>query len=202
MTMIVDTTDPIALFQLWWQEAQNLPREIMREPGAMSLATCNVRGHPSARMVLLKQVSEAGFTFYTNMKSRKGEEILANPHVSLCLYWMPLGRQIRIDGVAELVSASESDAYFASRPYESQVGAWASPQSQPLTDVATLQEEFAACATRFADGPIPRPQEWQGVRVLPLHIEFWQEEVHRLHQRHCFSRANINTPWFLQLLYP
>lgn len=167
----------------------------------MTLATATTAGVPSARIVLLKGHDEQGFVFYTNMTSRKSAELIVNPHASLCFYWMPLDRQVRIEGVAEQVSATEADAYFASRPRARQVGAWASLQSQPLTDRATLDARNAQFEKQFAGGDVPRPPHWSGWRVVPNAIEFWVNSDARLHERERYTRSTDGR-WTHSLIYP
>jgi pyridoxamine 5'-phosphate oxidase len=169
---------PFDQFALWFNQAIE---EKVPEPTAMTLATANAQGRPSARIVLLKEFNPSGFVFYTNYLSRKGQELAAQPWVSLLFFWQPLERQVRIEGVIEKVTAQESDTYYQSRPLGSRIGAWASEQSQPVTAealVATTQ----AMQTRYGDVP-PRPDHWGGYRVKPLSFEFWQGRPSRLHDR-------------------
>ena len=165
------------------------------------LATATRDGRPSVRAVLLKGWDERGFVFYTNLDSRKAEELAANPRVALCFHWKSLGRQLRIEGTAAPVAAAEADAYFASRPRDSQIGAWASAQSRPLADRGELERRFAEEAGRYAGGEaVPRPANWSGYRVRPECIEFWQERPFRLHDRVVFTRDGDR--WRKQRLYP
>ncbi len=190
--------DPFARFQAWYAEAEQA------EPGlaeAMVLATVGPGGAPSARVVLLKGHDRRGFTFYTNLGSRKGDEMDANPLVALCFHWKSLGRQVRIEGPIEPVKAPEADAYFASRPRGSQLGAWASHQSQPLAERADLVARIAQFDERFADTPITRPPFWSGYRVIPSAMEFWRHGDDRLHERLRFRRGEQDT-WTTQYLYP
>jgi pyridoxamine 5'-phosphate oxidase len=150
---------------------------------AMALATVDERGRPAARVVLLKEVDDRGFVFYTNYQSRKARDLAAHPYAALILYWEPLHRQIRIEGSVEKVSAEESDAYFASRPRGSQLGAIASPQSQVLPDRQVLEDRITALEATIGDAPIPRPEHWGGYRVVPDMIELWQGQPSRLHDR-------------------
>jgi len=159
------------------------------EPNAMTLATVSATGRPSARTVLLKGLDERGFVFYTNRTSRKGQHLAANPVAALCLHWPLLARQVLIEGVIEQVSDAESDAYFASRPRLSQLGAWASRQSQPLPAPEALATQVAEVEARFGDGPIPRPPHWGGYRLVPDLIEFWSAGDGRLHTRDRYSRT-------------
>ena len=177
--------DPFTQFASWWADAlaAGVP-----QPEAMTLATTDAHGQPTARMVLLKSHDDSGFTFYTNENSRKGRELGDNPRAALLFFWQPLERQVRIEGQTTRVSAAEADAYFDTRPRDSRIGAWASPQSEALTDRATLERAFAAERARFGDGPIPRPPHWGGFRVAPESIEFWQGRASRLHDRFRFRR--------------
>jgi pyridoxamine 5'-phosphate oxidase len=178
--------DPIALFERWYAEAQggHVP-----QADAMTLATATPDGRPSARTVLLKGVDERGFAFFTNYESRKGRELDANAHAALVLLWPALERQVRVTGSVARLSAAESDAYFATRPRGSQLGAWASEQSRPLARRAELDERFAALEARYTGAAIPRPPHWGGFRLAPEEIEFWQGRANRLHDRFAYERA-------------
>jgi pyridoxamine 5'-phosphate oxidase len=198
--------DPFALFAEWFDAAA--ARE-PNDPNAVALATATPDGAPSLRMVLLKGVdgpeaAPRGFLFYTNLDSRKGGEIAANPQVALCFYWKSLRRQVRVEGRALPVGPEEADAYFASRARGSRIGAWASLQSRPLPDRATLQARVAEITARFgagdADGPVPRPDSWSGFRVVPRRIEFWQERLFRLHDRFVYAAGPGG--WRIERLYP
>lgn len=190
--------NPISQFERWLEEAK--AHEQIIEPTAMNLASVGQDGKPSSRMVLLKEVSDAGFVFYTNFQSRKGQEILANPYVALCFYWMPLKKQVRVEGSVEQVSDAEADAYFASRSRAKRIGAWASQQSRPLSGKAELLKEVAKQTARFGMGDVPRPPHWSGWKVVPEHIEFWQEGEARIHDREVFMRSGDG--WDTQRLYP
>ncbi len=190
-------TDPHALFESWFAEAK--AGEI-NDPNAMTLATVDGRGQPSARMVLLKGHDARGFTFYTNLESRKAGDLRASPRAGLLFHWKSLRRQVRVEGPVEQVSDAEADAYFATRGRDSQLGAWASDQSRPLDTRATFEARFAGMEARFAGGEVPRPPHWSGTRVLPERIEFWQDRAHRLHERRLFVREGEG--WNEGLLYP
>ena len=190
--------DPLALFDGWYAEAR---ASEPNDSNAMALATADAAGRPSVRMVLLKGHGPDGFVFYTNQHSRKAGEIAANPHAALLFHWKSLRRQIRIDGPLTPVSAAEADAYFASRPRDSQLGAWASDQSAPLPDRATFEARFEEVRTRYEGSDVPRPPHWGGYRLTPEHIEFWHDRAHRLHERRVFD-ALPGGGWSEGLLYP
>lgn len=190
-------TDPLALFQAWLTEAE---RTEPNDPNAMSLATVGEDGAPSVRMVLLKGVDAHGFSFYTNLGSRKARELDARPNAALCLHWKSLRRQVRIEGPVERVTDAEADAYFATRARVSQLGAWASKQSQVLAGRFELEARVARYTARFALGPVPRPPHWSGYRVLPQRIEFWEDRPFRLHMRALFTRSGEG--WITAELYP
>lgn len=175
--------DPIAQFGLWYDDAHATERPL---PHAVALATATRSGRPSLRMVLLKDFDARGFVFYTNYRSRKGQELSGNPHASLLFHWGSLERQVRIEGRVAKVSRRESDEYFRTRPRGSQLGAWASPQSAALPDRADLDRRFAAIAAKYS-GQVPRPAQWGGYRLMPAVIEFWQGREDRLHDRLCFT---------------
>lgn len=189
--------NPMALFTTWLGDAK---AGDMREPTAMTLATAGKSGQPSARVVLLKSYDERGFVFYTNTQSRKGNTLAENAKAALLFYWMPLQRQVRVEGEVEPVSEKEADLYFASRHRDSQLGAWASMQSQPLENRDALMERFNYYQLQYEGQEVPRPLHWQGYRVVPKTIEFWEEAPHRLHFRRLFIRSE--TGWDMQLLNP
>jgi pyridoxamine 5'-phosphate oxidase len=192
--------DPLDEFRSQLEEALRVERERLPEPTAMSLATVGADGQPSVRIVLLKGVDERGFVFYTNYRSRKGEELLAHPRAALCFHWAPLERQVRIEGIAHPVSPEEADAYFASRARESQLGAWASSQSETLESDAELEQRVLEMERRFAGKPVPRPPHWSGFRVVPERIEFWHGRAHRLHERRLYERERDG--WRVRRLFP
>ena len=191
-------TDPFALFDDWFAQAQ---ASEPNDPNAMALATADAAGNPSVRMVLLKGHGPGGFVFYTNRESRKGEDLRDNQQVALLFHWKSLRRQVRIEGHVEPVTEAESDAYFASRSRESQLGAWASDQSRPLDRRETFEARVAEAALQFEGKPVPRPAHWGGFRVKPLDIEFWQDRAARLHERRLFLAQEDGT-WIEGLLYP
>ncbi|HSU94650.1 MAG TPA: pyridoxamine 5'-phosphate oxidase [Gemmatimonadaceae bacterium] len=192
--------DPIAEFRALFAQAQAVDRLRLPDPTAMSLATVSPDGAPSNRIVLLKHVDERGFVFYTNLDSRKGRELTATPRAALCFYWPALDTQIRVEGTVEAVSDAEADAYFASRARESQIGAWASQQSETLASMDELRERVAAVEARFADQAVPRPPHWSGRRVKPASIEFWHAGEFRLHERRRYERDGNS--WTMRRLFP
>ena len=191
------STDPIAFFKGWLAEAA---RNDPNNPDAMALATVGADGAPSVRMVLLKDVSPAGFVFYTNMESRKGREISGNPHVAACFYWRPSQRQVRVEGRVETVPAPMADAYFKTRHYLSRLGAWASRQSRPLKSRAELEQKVEELKGQYPDQEVPRPPNWSGYRIVPERIEFWQQGDFRLHDRFLFTKAADG--WDVERLSP
>lgn len=199
MTALDDAADPFTLFDAWMAEAGE---HELNDPNAMALATCTADGRPSLRMVLLKGVDPDGFVFYTNLESRKGGELLGNPHAALCFHWKSLRRQVRVEGPVAQVSDAEADAYFDSRPRDSRIGAWASQQSRPLAGRFELEKRVAQFAAKYAIGKVPRPPHWSGFRLVPERIEFWQDRPFRLHDRLVFSREAPQAAWRTERLYP
>ena len=199
MTEEIAEEEPFAPFARWFDLAAK------SEPLAetMTLATATREGVPSLRAVLLKGADPGGFVFYTNLESRKADELLGNPRAALCFHWKSLGRQIRIEGPVALVTDEEADAYFATRHRDSQIGAWASDQSRPLESRTVLEQRFQSFARQYAERPaVPRPPKWSGFRVRPERIEFWQERPFRLHDRIAFTRSSHSGPWRKTRLYP
>ena len=192
--------DPIEEFRALFAQAQAVDRSRLPDPTAMSLATVGADGAPDVRIVLLKGVDERGFVFYTNLRSRKGRELAAVPRAALCFYWPALDVQIRVEGMVEPVSDAEADAYFASRARESQVGAWASSQSETLASMDELRERVKEIEQRYAGAPVPRPPHWSGRRVRPIRIEFWHAGAYRLHERRVCERDGND--WSMRLLFP
>ena len=189
--------DPLAFFHKWFAEAQHAK---ITEVNAMTLATVNAAGQPHARIVLLKGVEDGGFVFFTNYSSTKGHDLEVNPHASLLFFWKELERQVRIEGHVVKIDEADSDAYFHSRPAGSRLGAWSSPQSQPITDRSVLDANYLKYEREFAGAPIPRPPHWGGYRVIPSIIEFWQGRSSRMHDRILFSNAGGN--WTKERLAP
>lgn len=191
------TEDPISLFERWLEQAINAG---IHDPTAMTIATVNAEGQPSQRIVLLKQVDVRGFVFYTNYESRKARDIATNSRVSLHFPWHSLERQVKVTGVAHKVGRAESLKYFLSRPKESQLAAWASAQSRPVSSRQLLMQQFKRMQEKFAQGQIPLPDFWGGYRVEPATIEFWQGGVHRLHDRFVYTRSDSG--WTIERLAP
>jgi pyridoxamine 5'-phosphate oxidase len=190
-------SDPFQLFAEWFTEAREAE---INDPEAMALATVDAEGQPTVRTVLLKGHGPDGFVFYTNGQSAKGEQLRANPRAGLLFHWKSLRRQVRIDGPVGRVSDAESDAYFATRARDSQLGAWASDQSRPLDSRATFERRFDEVKLRFEGQDVPRPPHWCGYRVIPERIEFWIDRQYRLHERRLFTRDGDR--WTEGLLYP
>jgi pyridoxamine 5'-phosphate oxidase len=198
----LEVADPFALFRAWLAEAEKTEPN---DPSAVALATATPDGRPSVRMVLLKDVvdtpgPDGGFVFYTNMESRKGTELAANPHAALCFHWKSLRRQVRVEGPVAPVPDAEADAYFNSRARDSRIGAWASLQSRPLESRHALEKRVAQVAARHAVGPVPRPPHWTGARVVAERIEFWRDRPFRLHDRVVYTWGGDR--WQTQRLYP
>jgi pyridoxamine 5'-phosphate oxidase len=192
--------DPIERFRGVYALAEKLDRSVIPEPNAMSLGTIGNRDQPSVRIVLLKALDERGFVFYKSYDGKKGRQLLAHPRAALCFYWAPLSIQIRIEGRVTKVSDEEADAYFATRERGSQIGAWASRQSEPLETPTALDERFAKYEKEFEGKAIPRPAYWSGFRVWPERIEFWKGKPNRLHERHLYTRDGEG--WLIESLYP
>ncbi|RYE03665.1 MAG: pyridoxamine 5'-phosphate oxidase [Sphingomonadales bacterium] len=190
-------TDPFALFDTWYAEAR---ASEPHDSNAMALATVGAGGQPSVRMVLLKGHGRDGFVFYTNRESRKAQELGEGSKAALLFHWKSLRRQIRIEGAVSRATDAESDAYFASRSRDSQLGAWASDQSRPLADRETFEARYEEMRARFEGQDVPRPPHWGGYRVTPHRIEFWLDRAHRLHERRLFTRDGES--WSEGLLYP
>ena len=192
--------DPQEEFDRWFEVAQT--RAGLEMPEAVTLATVDDEGYPDARIVLLKARDERGFVFYTNLRSAKGRALAALPRAALVFFWESLGRQVRVQGDVERVSEAECDAYFASRPRGSQLGAWASEQSNAIPSREALLARVAELTAKYEDGPVPRPPHWGGLRIVPRRIEFWQGMPDRLHDRFVYRRAREGAPWTVERLAP
>ena len=201
----MDVSEPFRLFESWFAEAE---RQEINDPNAMALATADANGLPNVRMVLLKGLDGAefgerrGFVFYSNLESAKGRELTASHKAALLFHWKSLRRQVRVRGAAWMVTDAEADAYFASRPRGSRLGAWASQQSRPLESRFALEKAVTVVAARYPIGEVPRPSYWTGFRVVPEEIEFWQDRPFRLHDRLVFRRRAAGEPWVRTRLYP
>ncbi len=193
-----EADDPLRLFSAWLADAT---ASEPNDPNAMALATVDPDGLPNVRMVLLKGL-DTGFVFYTNFESAKGRELLASGKAALCFHWKSLRRQVRVRGPVAVVDDAEADAYYASRPRGSRIGAWASKQSRPLEGRFALEAEVARATARFGIGEIPRPPYWSGFRLAPVSIEFWHDRPFRLHDRAQFTRPSPDAPWTRTRLYP
>lgn len=195
----LNASEPFELFSLWFEEARSSEPS---DANAMSLATVDADGFPNVRMVLLKDLDDNGFVFFTNYQSKKGSELEANPKAALCFHWKSLLRQVRVRGIVEKISAQESDDYFHSRDKKSRIGTWVSQQSRPVAGREKLLADLTLYSTKFATSDVPRPDYWGGYRLIPYEIEFWRNGAFRLHDRLIFSRANAYEAWQIKKLYP
>jgi pyridoxamine 5'-phosphate oxidase len=191
------STDPFALFEQWFAQARESEPN---DPDAVAFASADAAGRPSVRIVLLRRAGPDGFGFFTNLDSRKGEELIANPFGALAIHWKSLRRQVRAEGPVEIVGDEEADAYFGGRSRESQLGSWASDQSRLLDSREAFEARYEDVRQRFEGQPVTRPPRWSGFRLKPERIEFWSDRPHRLHERRLFTRAGEG--WAESLLYP
>lgn len=196
---IAPRPDPFDLFHSWMKDAQ---ASEPADANAMALATADADGRPNVRMVLLKGADANGFVFYSNEESAKGEELAANPHAAINFHWKSLKKVVRVQGLVSRVTDAEADAYFASRPKDSQIGAWASPQSRPMEGRWAFEKRIAEYALKYGIGTVPRPPYWTGWRITPLRIEFWRDRPFRLHDRLVYSRATAADAWTTERLFP
>lgn len=196
---ITPRTDPFVLFQEWLKEAEGAEPN---DPNAMALATADAAGAPNVRMVLLKGVDAAGFVFYSNAESIKGGELAANPRAAINFHWKSLRKVVRAQGTIAQVSDAEADAYFATRPKDSQIGAWASPQSRPMEGRFVFEKSIAEYAVKYGLTKVPRPPYWTGWRLTPSRIEFWRDRPFRLHDRLVYVRDAATAPWTTERLFP
>jgi pyridoxamine 5'-phosphate oxidase len=194
-----EATEPFALFAEWMEDAK---KSEPNDPNAMTLATVDDTGLPDARMVLLKGVDDHGFVFYTNLESKKARELAGQPKAALVFHWKSLRRQVRVRGPVERVTDAEADAYFATRPRGSQIGAWASKQSSPLESRMAFEKAIALTTAKYAVGAVPRPPHWSGFRIVPVAMEFWHDRPFRLHDRVEYRRAKSGEAWAKTRLYP
>ena len=191
------STDPFALFEEWFAQARESEPN---DPDAVAFASADAAGRPSVRIVLLRRAGPDGFGFFTNLDSRKGKELIANPFGALAIHWKSLRRQVRAEGPVEIVSDEEADSYFSGRSRESQLGSWASDQSRPLASREVFEARYEEVRRQFEGQPVARPPRWSGFRLKPERIEFWSDRPHRLHERRLFTRAGDG--WAESLLYP
>lgn len=200
MSVPYPVQNPLSRFKRLYAQAEAIDRSILPEPNAMSLATVGMNGNPSVRMVLMKGVDEEGFVFYTNLDGRKGRELRTRPAAAICFHWPALEVQVRVEGTVTQVSDEEADEYFATRARTSQIGAWASIQSQPIEQADDLSNRVAEYDAKFAGQDVPRPPFWSGFRLHPERIEFWKSKPGRLHERHLYTRTGES--WTMETLYP